>query len=494
MTGPGSLAAALPSAARQKRPLAALLAAVLPALALVLALAGPARAQGVVPVDDAAEAAFASGVAAFEDGDFGSAYRRFREAFEAEPDHRKTTAAYLMAGLALYRMEAYDRAAALLQDFVEAYPTSSYVPEARRTRELALRAEALAQDGDDVIRLGLLLPLGGNDAAPSQQLFNGIRLAVDEHNAAGGRNRPVQMLFRDTDRDPQQTAAAVAELARAGADVIVGPLFSDEAKAAARAAEDAGVVLVAPLATDEEVSDGRRYVFQANPTIEMRGRLMARFALRGLRMETLGVVAQYDDQAISERMAEGFQDEALRLGGETVFYQVLPDAGAWGRLGDYVSADTLSLVDGVYMPVAGGSAVRTIGSALSELDRLGVETRVLGNSRWHDLPMNTQASIYRTTYTNDFYVDPADGAVAAFQERYRDLAGQAAERLPFVGYDVTRYLLGLLNEASDAPLGQRLREAPTYQGLGMRIDFAGGNVNEAMFYFRYRDGRLELLR
>ena len=36
-----------------------------------------------------------------------------------------------------------------------------------------------------------------------------------------------------------------------------------------------------------------------------------------------------------------------------------------------------------------------------------------------------------------------------------------------------------------------LRQAPLYEGLGTRIDFETGNINEAIFFLRYRSGRME---
>lgn len=453
----------------------------------------PAAAQAVPEIEDA-ELIFDQGLQAFEEGDYGMAFRRFRLVYDNYVLNRKTTAAQLMAGRALYRAGRYQEAVDLLAAFVEQYPTSSYLDEARATIAHAREQLGLEADAAETIRLGIALPLGGRDAALTQALFNGIRLAVEQQNELGGGQPRVQMIFRDSRGTPEGAARAVTELAGEGVDVVIGPLYSAEARAAAEAAERAGVVLVAPLATDEDVSEGRRYVFQANPTITMRGRQLARFAVRGLRLNDFGIVAAHNNDSISERMAEGFEEEVYQQGGHVAFYELLPDARGWANLVDAVGADTLRQARVLYLPVSGGRATAHIERVLNALDQAGADVRLLGNAEWHDLPFARQASRYETTYTNDFYVDPAHGDVAGFERRYRDLAGQAPDRLAFTGFDVGRFLIEQAARQPEQPLYQALQTAPPYQGLGIRIDFRNGNVNEALYFFRYRDDRIEQLR
>ena len=43
-------------------------------------------------------------------------------------------------------------------------------------------------------------------------------------------------------------------------------------------------------------------------------------------------------------------------------------------------------------------------------------------------------------------------------------------------------------------LAESLLSRDPFQGLGLRIHFEGSNVNQALFYFRYRDNLLALIR
>ncbi len=462
----------------------------LPLLFLLLT-AAPALAQPAsAPTVAAAETAFESGLRAYRAGDFGHAYDGFIRAATEYGYNQRSTAAYLMAGKARYAAGDFEGAASAMTTLLARYPRTRYADEARRVRRRTLsRLEDGPTQAPEMTTLGITLPRGDEDAVFTQALFNGVRLAVDEYNAARP-DAPVRMVFRGSGGRGVGAADAVVALAREGAEVVVGPLYSEEAVAAGGAAERERVVLIAPLATDERVSQGRRYVFQANPTFAARGRMMARYAV-GERLGRLGTVAA--EGTYGETMAAAFRDEAARLGEDLGLYQLLPAEEAWFQLAERVSAGELAAVDAVYFPVSGSDADEHAAGALRGLDSHFGETasrpQVLGTAEWQRLEASRpRAARYRTVFTTDFRMD--DGPeTRAFTERYRALAGLAPDRLAFIGYDLTRLLLEVMEERrSEEPLAEALRRARPWSGLAHRIDFAGGQVNQALFFLRY-DGR-----
>lgn len=471
-------------------------------LLLILAFqVQPALAQdaaGPVPVIERAETYFDQGLASFEEGNYEMAYRRFQLVYETFPLNRKTTAALLMAGKSLYRAGEHREAASLLSNFLESFPESSYAEDAQNTLELARQELAGVEEEIQPINLGVLLPMRSNDVALTQSLFNGIRLAVEEHNATPGAV-PVRMVFRDSGGDPRRAAAAVAELAgEEQVDAIIGPIFSSEAIAAASAAEQQGVVLVAPLATEEAVARGKRHVFQANPTITLRGRQMARYAVQELGLRSFGVVAEEDDESISVRMAEGFQDEALQLGAEVKFFTVFPGEDGWNHLPEEVGELQMSGVEAVYMPLPGRNTARKARAALQGLAEMNSNVRVLGNSEWNGLNLGPAADKYGMIFTSDFLVEGSDPDVQRFLNSYRQLTGEPLavrdRRLPVTSYDVTRFLIEQAARSNGRLRPEALHRASSYEGIGLRIDFSRGEVNDSVYVMSYRDGEVRLLQ
>ena len=467
---------------------------------LLLLVAGPAAAQttGADPVQRNAQADidFEAALQAFEAENYALAYQTFRAVYERYPLHRKTTAAMVMAGKALYRNREYARAVELLTQFREDFPTSGYRATAGRTLGFAQQKAQEEELRANAIRLGIALPLNREDRVLTQSLFTGMRIAVDEYNTRA--LRPITMVFRDSRNTQAGAQQAVEVLAEEDVDVIVGPLYSGEAQAAAGTAEGQGIVLIAPLATDEGVARGRRYVFQANPTISERGAFMARMAIDSLGLRRVGVAAEKDN-TISERMAEGFHQEALRLGADVMFYELLASSRDWTQLPDLVGNDALSSVEAVYLPIhrdRDRDAHRIMEETLTSLSRLPSPPRVLGGSKWHGVSFAGQARSLNVTYSDVYYVDDGQSEVRTFKRKYREVSGgQQPGRLAYVGYDVASYLIIHLAQQMGQPLPDLMRASGVYRGLGTRIKFSqGGGSNEALFLLGYTSAGIELLR
>jgi len=563
--------AVLPSLATLARPARLLLLGLLVGGLLV----GPARGQqtGEIPRDDDAELMFEQGVTAFERGAYAQAAERFRLVNDYGLN-RKTTAALVMEGKALLRLGRYQEAVDVLTTLLDRYPSTSYRPEVERVLEVARTRLKRQGRRVDTLRVGVALPMADAYVGYGQSLFNGIRLAVDEHNgirrryvlprqlsglrdaadtldaarfdvastaevygdslaAAEGRTtvttatdtvrvdsmqivteqrgRPewvAKMYVRRLPaRKPAAARSAVDSLMQIdGVDVVVGPLFSETARAAGAVAERARVPLVAPVATDESVSAGREYVFQANPTREARGRIMARFASESLLTESVSIIYEAGND-ISERMAEGFRAGARDQGLGLPFELRLESPRQWSRLPEALEADTtitdsmFAATEAFYFPIAGSNASGKIQDALTGLNRLNTTARVLGNSNWHNLSVKKAASAFTATYTNDFNVQTGRSEVQTFIRRYRLLTGNTPDnlsvrgrRLAYTGYDIARFLFSTLSPGATGPAPADLRTPTPYEGLGTRIHFREGNVNQAMFFHRYRNNQLELLR
>jgi hypothetical protein len=206
-------------------------------------------------------------------------------------------------------------------------------------------------------------------------------------------------------------------------------------------------------------------------------------------------------------MAQGFRAEAREQGLQLPFVLPLDNPREWSRLPEALEADTtitdsmFAATEAFYVPVVGRNASGKIQDALTGLGRLNTTARVLGNSAWHNLTVRKEASAFTATYANDFSVDTSRPEVQDFIRDYRLLTGDTpgslsvrGRRLVYTGYDLTQFVLSVLSPTPPGPRPDDLRAASPYEGLGIRIHFPEGNVNRAMYFHRYRNNRVELLR
>src|SRR5690606_26137338 len=161
-----------------------------------------------------------AGLDRYRAGNYSGAHAAFTRVTDEYAYNARTTAAHLMAGKAAYAEGDFERAISTLTTFLRLYPESRYATEAERVRRLAIQGGPPAPAAAPPFDLGVVLPASGDTDYLAQALFNGIRLAVDEHNAARA-DRPVRLVFRDTGGEAEGAVEAVRLVVDAGADAIV---------------------------------------------------------------------------------------------------------------------------------------------------------------------------------------------------------------------------------------------------------------------------------
>jgi branched-chain amino acid transport system substrate-binding protein len=83
------------------------------------------------------------------------------------------------------------------------------------------------------ILVGVSITLSGPEASVGQSVLNGVRMAVEEQNAAGGiRRRQVELLVKDDKGDPELAIRNDLELLAAGVVAIWGHMPSRVAEPA----------------------------------------------------------------------------------------------------------------------------------------------------------------------------------------------------------------------------------------------------------------------
>ena len=70
------------------------------------------------------------------------------------------------------------------------------------------------------IKIGLLVPLTGENAYLGKQLVKSVRLALNDLN-----NAEIEIYPKDTRSDPNQTLLSAIELEKQGINLVIGPIF-----------------------------------------------------------------------------------------------------------------------------------------------------------------------------------------------------------------------------------------------------------------------------
>ncbi len=208
-------------------------------------------------------------------------------------------------------------------------------------RELVGRPMPRTEDARGTI--GVVLPLSGDFVDYGQESLRGILLAADlfterkaesdteavlpgspresveqalQSRDAPVRHSDIKLVVRDSEGDPAKAAAAVRELAQDPSLVaILGPIFSKESLAAAAAAEEEGVPLVA-LSTREDLPEERANAFRTRTTPKDEVAVLVDHAFNSLEAERFAVL--YPRTRYGRGMRKLYWEAVTARGGKMV--------------------------------------------------------------------------------------------------------------------------------------------------------------------------------
>jgi branched-chain amino acid transport system substrate-binding protein len=288
----------------------------------------------------------------------------------------------------------------------------------------------------------------------------GVDLAVDEINAAGGIGGRRLKVLREDDRESVNDGLMVAQKIAQDPSVVavIGHLQSYVTVPAAATYDAAGVVLVSPVSTDPDLTaKGYRHVFRVVNTNVQTGAQMADFAAaRGYKH----VAIYYVENSYGHTLAQAFEEQATTRGiavAGRASYD--PDQDMNGR-GFQATLQQWKQLQPDAIFVAG--EVPLAGKLISEIRAAGITVPVLGTDAMASPSLIAVGGAAVEGTVVPTFFDPAEDTpaskrfVAAYQKRYGGLpdAGSA------LGYDAVNVIANGLRQAgstSPAALADAIR-------------------------------------
>lgn len=181
---------------------------------------------------------------------------------------------------------------------------------------LVVLVAVLRDRGDDVLVIGVTLPLSGDGAAYGKEALNGLNLAADEINAQGGiGGKPVRLAVEDDQGSPKYGVSALQKLiaTNSGMQVVIGGGFSQIAAAQIPVCEEKGIVLFSPFASNPDLAKPGDCFFRNWPSDTAEGQEMAKYAFQKLGLRQVAILSSNSDYGVGLR--DVFEREFKALGG-----------------------------------------------------------------------------------------------------------------------------------------------------------------------------------
>lgn len=344
--------------------------------------------------------------------------------------------------------------------------------------------------GDELV-LGAILGLSGEDSSLGSETREGMDIAIEEINAAGGfKGKRVRVLYEDTRLDPTLANEKIQKLIdRDDVPCVIGDAGSTATLGAAVYAERAKVPLVSPSATAVEVTRHKKYVFRVCFTDDKQGLAAAKFAREDLKADRAAVLYVTGNK-YSEGLQAIFAHEFEKRGGKIVAKETF-QTGETNVL-TFLQKIKDANPQVVFAPVY-PSDVAKIGPKKKEI---GLEAPLLGTDGWDGPATRAKGvieSIEGCYFTNLYAADgPIEGA-KPFIEKFKQKSGGALpSALSAGGYDALRLVLDAIARAgSENPEAIRNALANTkgYHGVTGTFDIdANHDAQKPVTVMKITDG------
>jgi branched-chain amino acid transport system substrate-binding protein len=353
----------------------------------------------------------------------------------------------------------------------------------------------LPKVGELLVKIGHAAPLTGTQAHIGKDNENGVRLAIEEANAAGivigGQKVRFQLLSEDDQADPKNGTIVAHKLADAEINGMIGHLNSGTTIPASRVYHDAGIPQISPSATNPKYTQqGFKSAFRTMANDVQQGKLLGQFATRNLAARRIAIID--DRTAYGQGLADEFEKSVKTNGGIIVAREFTTDKSTDFRA--ILTAIKGKQPDVLFfggMDPQGGPLMRQVRS-------LGITAQFLGGDG---------------VYTPEFIKlagDAAEGAYGslpgvplekmpsgiAFRDKYRAKYNREIQLYAPFCYDAVNIMIEAMKRADSVKPEKYLPElAKTdHHGVTARIVFdeRGDLKAGAITFYRVRNGKWEV--
>jgi len=301
-------------------------------------------------------------------------------------------------------------------------------------------------NGAEPVRVGLLLPFTASSPAAQRiasAMFDAAQLAAFD----AGDERFL-LIPKDTKGDPEGAAAAARSALADGAEILLGPLFSESVGAASAVARAAGAPMIA-FSSDLNAGGDGVYLLSFPPELEI-DRITEYAVSQGMmRFGVLAPISEYGDR-VSDSFAESVfarggvivheeryvpePDEMLAPAKRLAQYskQIIPNALRHGYDANAPQGNDDGYARGyqaVMMPEQ-GTLLRALAPLLPYYDVNINRVKLLGVSSWNN-PRLTREPALR----GGWFAAPDPSITKNFAERYAAAFGAKPPRLASLAYD-----------------------------------------------------------
>jgi len=344
------------------------------------------------------------------------------------------------------------------------------------------------------IRVGFTAELTGKQSELGINLRNGVQLAAEEINAAGGiHGRQIELVIEDDLGTPEGAQKAENKIIDSGVVAVIGHLTSNQTVEGFKVASSRGVLLFSGTASTSLLSGKKDLFFRTDPSNDYFGIQFARYIHEKRGLFHIAIIYDLDNNTYSEPMAKAFTNTMTSLGGQ-VTDQISFSGAASPDFSPMIDKIQNSNPDGVFI-IASPLNTANIAQVI-RLKNWQVPLFAAPWSQGQDLIKNGGNAVEGMEILIPFDLNSPSPTLQAVKTRYQARYAQAPAFTAMYGYELMQMLAEALKKTGGnaAGLPDALVGLKNYQGLESTIQMDEyGDAMRQLFIQRLQNHQYETI-
>ncbi len=320
---------------------------------------------------------------------------------------------------------------------------------------------AMSSGAKNAAKIGFTAALTGGAAAYGKSEEEGVRLAVEEINKKG--DFPIDLLVEDTKAVPADSMNATKKLIQEKVSLIIGPMTSNEAKAAGPIIQNAKVPSLEISVTAENITDIGDCIFRNSVPESKNIPQTVKKTHKLLGYKTAAILYAHDNE--QHVTAQKYFQKTMEEEGVQVI-----DVETFGSKDSEYSAQLTNIQHKAPDVIVVCSYYQEGSRILKKMREMGMDQPVLGDNGFVSPELGKMAGAAAdNVYVSSMWsADRKDEKVQKFVENYTKAYGRAPDQFAASAYDGVYMAMDAMQRAGTTTDHKKIRDA-----LAQMKDFKG---------------------
>lgn len=320
---------------------------------------------------------------------------------------------------------------------------------------------AVSSGAKNAAKIGFTAALTGGAAAYGKSEEEGVRLAVEEINEKG--DFPIDLLVEDTKAVPADSMNATKKLIQEKVSMIIGPMTSNEAKAAGPIIQNAKVPSLEISVTAENITDIGDCIFRNSVPESKNIPQTVKKTHKLLGYKTAAILYAHDNE--QHVTAQKYFQKTMEEEGVQVI-----DVETFGSKDSEYSAQLTNIQHKAPDVIVVCSYYQEGSRILKKMREMGMDQPVLGDNGFVSPELGKMAGAAAdNVYVSSMWsADRKDEKVQKFVENYTKAYGRAPDQFAASAYDGVYMAMDAMQRAGTTTDHKKIRDA-----LAQMKDFKG---------------------